>query len=99
MRFGSPTFLVMKPLVALLVVTLVAVIPAWLNANPAIGSIDAHIVNLRNSRGQVICTLFTPADKFPDQSHKGMTMAVPIQDKHATCSFKNLPDGDYAIVA
>jgi uncharacterized protein (DUF2141 family) len=99
MRLGIPSFPVMKSFAATLAVTLVVIMPAGLNANPATGTIDAHIVNLRNSRGQVICTLFTPSDKFPDKSAKGMTIAVPIQDQNATCSFKNRPYGDYAIVA
>src|SRR5262249_24138098 len=54
---------------------------------------------LRSSRGQVICTLFTPADKFPDHSQRGMTIAVSIANKSATCTFRNLPYGNYAIVA
>jgi uncharacterized protein (DUF2141 family) len=65
----------------------------------AFGTINAQVVSLRNDRGQVICTLFTPADRFPDHSHKGMTIAVPIENKHATCRFRNEAYGSYAIVA
>ena len=54
---------------------------------------------MRSDRGQVICTLFTPSDKFPDQSQKGMTIVVPIQNRQATCRFRHLAYGDYAIVA
>ncbi|MBV8771776.1 MAG: DUF2141 domain-containing protein [Deltaproteobacteria bacterium] len=68
-------------------------------ASRGIGSVNVHIIMLRNDHGQVICTLFTPSDRFPDKSHKGMTIAVPIQGKHATCRFKDVPYGDYAIVA
>lgn len=72
-------------------------------ANPAaslgIGSVDVHVIMLRNGHGQVICTLFNPSDQFPDKSHKGMTIAVPIQGNQATCAFKHVPYGDYAIVA
>ena len=70
-------------------------------AKPAggIGIIEAHIVMLRNNDGQVVCTLFTPSDKFPDQSHKGMTIAVPIQSKQGICRFKNVQYGNYALVA
>jgi uncharacterized protein (DUF2141 family) len=62
-------------------------------------TIEAHVVKLRNSHGQVICTLFTPSDKFPDRSHRGMTIAVPIANKQAICRFRNVRYGDYAIVA
>jgi uncharacterized protein (DUF2141 family) len=83
-----------------LVALLTAVIcPALMATAGGIGTIEAHIVRLRNNHGQVICTLFTPSDKFPDQSHKGMTIAVPIKDSQATCSFKSVRYGDYAIVA
>ena len=68
-------------------------------ASLSVGVINAHVVKLRNNHGQVICTLFTPSDKFPDHSHKGMTVTVPIQNKVATCSFKNVHYGNYAIVA
>jgi uncharacterized protein (DUF2141 family) len=63
------------------------------------GTIDAVVAGLRTSRGQVICTLFTPSDKFPDHSRKGMTIEVPIKDKRAICAFRNVPYGNYAIVA
>jgi uncharacterized protein (DUF2141 family) len=64
-----------------------------------VGVIEAHVIRLRNNRGQVICTLFTPSDKFPDRSHKGMTIAAPIQNGQAICRFKDLPYGNYAVVA
>jgi uncharacterized protein (DUF2141 family) len=70
-----------------------------LAASAPIGTINVHVVRLRNDHGQVICTLFTPSDKFPDQSHKGMTIAVSIQNRHATCHFKTVPYGNYAVVA
>jgi uncharacterized protein (DUF2141 family) len=69
------------------------------SASGGIGVINAQVVKLRNNHGQVICTLFTRSDDFPERSHKGMTLAVPIRNGHATCCFKNLPYADYAIVA
>jgi uncharacterized protein (DUF2141 family) len=68
-------------------------------ASRGVGSIDAQITRLRNDHGQVICTLYTPSDRFPEHSHKGMTIAVPIHGNRATCRFNNVPYGDYAIVA
>jgi uncharacterized protein (DUF2141 family) len=77
----------------------IAILPPLSAAAPGLGTIDVHIDKLRNNHGQVICTLFTPTDQFPDRSHKGMTMAVPIRNEHATCHFKNVRYGNYAIVA
>ncbi len=85
--------------VALLGAVLTVAISPAPKARAGIGTIEAHIVKLRSNHGQVICTLFTPADGFPDQSRKGMTMAVPIANRQATCSFKNVRYGNYAIVA
>jgi uncharacterized protein (DUF2141 family) len=76
----------------------VAIRPAPM-ASAGTGTIEAHVVKLRNNHGQVVCTLFTPSDKFPDQSHEGMTVAVPIKNRQATCHFKNVQYGNYAIVA
>jgi uncharacterized protein (DUF2141 family) len=91
---------VLKRLFSLLLSTLVTLA---IFAQPApsrtVGTIEARIVGLRNDHGQVICTLFTPTDRFPDRSHKGMTIAVPIQNNHATCRFKDVRYGNYAIVA
>jgi len=79
-------------------VVAVAIHPAPM-ASAGIGTIEAHVVRLRNNQGQVICTLFTSSDRFPEQSHKGMTIEVPIKNRQATCHFRNLPYGNYAIVA
>jgi len=86
-------------LAALLSAILTVAIPAAPKASARSSTIEAHVVRLRNNHGQVICTLFTPSDKFPDRSHKGMTIAVPIENKQATCRFKNVRYGNYAIVA
>jgi len=86
-------------LVALLGALLAVVISLAPTASVGMGTIEARVVGLRNNHGQVICTLFTRSDRFPDHSHQGMTMAVPIENKLATCRFKHVRYGDYAIVA
>ena len=88
-----------RRLVLLLGAVVAVVICSEINASLGVGVIDAHIIRLRSNHGQVICTLFTPSDKFPDRSHKGMTVKVPIQKDQATCRFKGVRYGDYAIVA
>jgi uncharacterized protein (DUF2141 family) len=88
-----------RRLATLLAAVLAVVISPAPKASAGIGMIKAHVVRLRNNHGQVICTLFTPSDKFPDESQKGMTMAVAIENKQATCHFNNVRYGNYAIVA
>jgi uncharacterized protein (DUF2141 family) len=58
------------------------------------------VVNLRNSTGQVICTLFNSPMAFPTDSTKALRqIAVPIKDNAAVCSFSGLAPGKYALVA
>ena len=82
----------------LMAIFIAAAVPAPM-ASAGISTIKAHIAKLHNNRGQVICTLFAPSDKFPEHGRKGMTIAVPIQNRQATCNFANIQYGDYAIVA
>jgi uncharacterized protein (DUF2141 family) len=99
-RFGEIRITLPKtPLVMLLGAVVAVVICSEINASLGVGVIDAHIIRLRSNHGQVICTLFTPSDQFPDRSHKGMTVKAPIQKDQATCRFKDVRYGDYAIVA
>jgi uncharacterized protein (DUF2141 family) len=100
MSNGRQITLLKKWLLAALLnaVLAIAIHPAPM-ASTSIGTVEAQVVRLRNSQGQVICTLFTPSDRFPDQSRKGMTIEVPIKNRQATCHFRNLPYGNYAIVA
>ena len=67
-------------------------------AAAGLATIEARVAKLRDSHGQVICTLFTPSDSFPDRSHKGMTIAVPIANRQAMCRFENVAYGAYAMV-
>jgi uncharacterized protein (DUF2141 family) len=99
MSGGSQITPLKKRLVALLTAVLTVAIRPAPKASAGIGTIEAHVVRLRNNHGQVICTLFRPSDRFPDKSQKGMTMAVPIDKKQATCRFNNVRYGNYAIVA
>jgi uncharacterized protein (DUF2141 family) len=96
---GKGTRVLKGPLRLLLSVFLI--LAAFTNqaASGGVGTIDAQVTRLRNGHGEVVCTLFTPSDRFPERSHKGMTIEVPIQGNHATCRFKDVPYGDYAIVA
>jgi uncharacterized protein (DUF2141 family) len=68
-------------------------------AAPAAGALHVRVVNLRNSTGQVICTLFNSPAAFPSDSSKAVgQIAVPIKDDAAACSFSGLAPGKYALV-
>jgi uncharacterized protein (DUF2141 family) len=70
-------------------------------AAPQVASVlHVRVVNLRNSTGQVICTLFNSPMAFPTDSTRALAqIAVPIKDNAALCSFGGLAAGKYALVA
>jgi uncharacterized protein (DUF2141 family) len=68
-------------------------------ATPAAGVLHVRVANLRNSTGQVICTLFNSPAAFPSDSSKAVgQIAAPIKDDAAVCSFGGLAPGKYALV-
>jgi uncharacterized protein (DUF2141 family) len=68
-------------------------------ATPTAGALHVRVVNLRNSTGKVICTLFNSPAGFPADSTKALAqVAVPIKDDAAVCSFGGLAPGKYALV-
>jgi uncharacterized protein (DUF2141 family) len=66
---------------------------------PAAAVLRVRAVNLRNSTGQVICTLFDTPSAFPSDSSRALRqVAVPIKDQAAVCEFAGIPPGTYALV-
>jgi uncharacterized protein (DUF2141 family) len=62
--------------------------------------LHVRVVNLRNSTGQVICTLFNSPMAFPTDSTRAVAqVAAPINDNAAVCNFSGLAQGKYAVVA
>jgi len=74
--------------------------PPAAQTTPTASVLHVRVVNLRNSTGQVICTLFNSPMAFPTDSTKALRqIAVPIKDNAAVCSFGGLAPGKYALVA
>ena len=69
-------------------------------ASPPVAAVlHVRVVNLRNSTGQIICTLFNSPAAFPSDSSKAVgQIAAPIKDDAAVCSFGGLAPGKYALV-
>ena len=75
---------------------LVMAAPAWAQSATAL---HVHVVNLRDSNGQVICTLYNSPLAFPSDSNKAVgQLAVPLKADSAVCSFGGLAPGKYALV-
>src|SRR5712691_4252050 len=56
--------------------------------------LHVRVVNLRNSTGRVICTLFNSPMAFPTDPTRALRqIAVPIKDNAAVCSFGGLAPG------
>jgi uncharacterized protein (DUF2141 family) len=76
--------------------------PATTSAEPApeAALIRAEIKNLRNSTGRAGCSLFRSPDGFPSNMDKAIERVfVPIKDGAATCEFRSVKPGLYAIAA
>lgn len=59
--------------------------------------LHVHVVGLRNSKGGVVCSLFSRPAAFPE--HKSLReVEVSISNDAAWCSFRGLPAGKYAMV-
>ncbi|MBL7739988.1 MAG: DUF2141 domain-containing protein [Chitinophagaceae bacterium] len=71
---------------------------SW-RSEPA-NEISIIINNLRNSKGQVLVSLFKDGDGYPDEPEKAFRKgkATIISGNRATLSFTDLPSGEYAAV-
>ncbi len=71
-------------------------------ATPASDShkaLHVHVVGLRNSNGNVTCTLFKSRVGFPSHdSTAAADMTVPVRQASATCDFRGLAPDRYALV-
>lgn len=71
---------------------------SWAQGKDDTGSLSVVIDNLHNNKGVVRCALYSDPDQFPKGApFRGTTAS--IADKKATCVFKKLPPGTYAIAA
>jgi uncharacterized protein (DUF2141 family) len=63
--------------------------------------LHVRVIDLRNSKGTEICTLYGSAapEAFPsDDSRALANVKAPIQFDAADCTFRNLAPGEYALV-
>jgi uncharacterized protein (DUF2141 family) len=59
-----------------------------------------RVAGLRDSKGQVICTLYDSPEAFPSDSNRAVGHAtVAIRDRSAECDFAGIAPGKYALVA
>jgi uncharacterized protein (DUF2141 family) len=62
--------------------------------------LHVRVAGLRDSTGQVICTLFNSPGAFPSDSNKAVRQAtVAIRNRSAECDFAGIAPGEYALVA
>ncbi len=66
------------------------------------GTLRVHIVALRNDDGDVGCLLFRSSDGFPGEPDKAVQKVVGefgrSNRRTATCVFRHVPAGRYAVV-
>ena len=62
------------------------------------GSLTVQISNVQNGKGQVGCSLYASKDGFPSEPEKAKAqMFVKQRDGKATCTFKGVKPGTYAV--
>lgn len=65
---------------------------------PAPAELTVEVGKLRNLRGVLGCQIFERADGFPSQGQKAKARQEHVpQGNFVTCSFKDLPPGQYAV--
>jgi uncharacterized protein (DUF2141 family) len=65
----------------------------------AVRVLRVRVTDLRDSSGQVVCTLFDSSGAFPSDSTRAVgQITVQIKNGAATCSFEGLAPGRYALV-
>ncbi|HKV55692.1 MAG TPA: DUF2141 domain-containing protein [Candidatus Binataceae bacterium] len=70
-------------------------------STPAHAKLSVRVIDLRNSKGVEVCTLFgsSAANVFPDDVSAALrTVTAPVQFGAATCEFADIPQGTYAVV-
>jgi len=67
-------------------------------AQPAGGDLVVQVQGLRNSSGQVACSLYASAAGFPGDPKKAVRrVAAPVAGAAGTCRFAGLAAGAYAV--
>ncbi len=65
------------------------------------GTLRVHIIGLRNDEGIIGCLLYRSADGFPGEADKAVQKVVGEISRRnrrtATCVFRNVPAGRYAV--
>lgn len=94
-----------RRLIVLLALSLAAVAHARVanaGSNSAVAPgnlLRIRVAGLRNDKGKVRCSLFSPANDFPnDRDKTAITIAAPIAGETSTCEFADIAAGIYAVV-
>ena len=62
--------------------------------------VHVEISNIRNTKGDILCRLFSSAEGFPEAHAKAFgELHAAIHADHAVCDFKDVPAGVYALIA
>ncbi len=81
------------------VVLIFANLPTLAFAQPPCPGIHVEILKIRNNTGAITCALFESPEGFPQEFLKFATniMIIKIQESQASCYFKDIPPGKYAM--
>ncbi len=61
-------------------------------------TLEVHVVALHSDQGKVGCTLWRSDDGFPSKQERAADRTwCPISRREATCQFRGLQDGEFAV--
>jgi uncharacterized protein (DUF2141 family) len=62
------------------------------------GSLNVRVTNIQNAKGQIGCSLYASKEGFPSEPERAKAqMFVRQRNGVATCTFKDLKPGTYAV--
>jgi uncharacterized protein (DUF2141 family) len=62
-----------------------------------VGTLTINITGFPNNNGLAMVSLHNSAEQFYEKEKAFRAVKIPIKDKKATCEFKDIPKGTYAV--
>jgi uncharacterized protein (DUF2141 family) len=79
------------------VATLLVVGSTLSAAAQAAGRLTVSVGNARNDNGSIRCGLYASPDGFGEPGREFRAAVAPIKNGQATCAFRGIPGGQYAV--
>jgi uncharacterized protein (DUF2141 family) len=79
--------------------TVLSVLASFMPIVALAGDLTVDVSAIAQNRGRVFVAVYDSADAFPTPGRQAVARVLDADSNHLTVSFKNLPPGQYAVVA